>query len=91
MFDVLNLYSSLGTLSRALVQLFSRSWRKVEALVLSLMFRGEEANRLSSLIVAWVVVAAVTVLIALCVKRICFDGAAPSYLIEVRVDRQKDV
>ena len=82
MFDILNLYSSLGTLCKALGLLAARTWRRMETLLLALLFRGEEANRLSSIIVAWVVVATVVVLTALCVKRCCCDRALYIELLE---------
>ena len=82
MFDVLNLYSSLGTLCKALGLLVARTWRRMETLLLALLFRGEEANRLSSIIVAWVVVATVVVLTALCLKRCCCDRPLYIELLE---------
>ena len=83
MFDVLNLYSSLGTLCKAVGLLAARTWRRMETLLLALLFRGEEANRLSSIIVAWVVVATAVVLTALCVKRCCCDRSLYIELLEV--------
>ena len=88
MFDVLNLYSSLGTLCKALGLLAARTWRRMETLLLALLFRGEEANRLSSIIVAWVVVATVVVLTALCVKRCCCDR--PLYIELLETDDGDD-
>ena len=86
MFDLLNLYSSLGTLCKALGLLAVRTWRRMETLLLALLSRGEEANRLSSIIVAWVVVATAVVLTALCVKRCCCDRALHLDLLEAEED-----
>ena len=82
MFDILNLYTSLGTLCKALGLLAARTWRRMETLFLALLFRGEEANRLSSIIVAWLVLATVAVLTALCIKRCCCDRSLYIELIQ---------
>ena len=86
MFDILNLYSSLGTFCKALVLLAARTCSRMETLLLALFFRGEEANRLSSIIVAWLVLATVVVLTALCIKRCCCDRSLYIELIEADAD-----
>ena len=76
MFDIFNFYTSLLTLYRALATVASRSWNRMEAMMLTVLFSrpGEDSNRLSSVIVAYVVLATTAVLFALVVKRVCFSG-----------------
>ena len=77
MFDIFNLYQPFVTLIKALAQLFSRLWTRLQTFQMSLLSggadpaEGAQDGRLSTIIVSWVVLATFSMLIALCIKRLC--------------------
>ena len=72
MFDIFNLYQPFATLIKAIFQLFCRLWTRMELFGLSLLNKGDPPpDRMSTIIVSWIVFATFTILIGLCIKRIC--------------------